>query len=97
MEQHNQLVESSTVSALKSEVTQLEDKVKREIKQQEMLQEELVKLGAKYICLFIIYILYVLRSLSHSHVRCQIKKPMSSNELTNYCHGQLSQFLNKYR
>ena len=55
MEQHNQLIESSTVSALKSEVTQLEDKVKREIKQQEVLQEELAKLGAKYICLFIIY------------------------------------------
>ena len=51
MEQHNQLVESSTVAALKSEITQLEDKVKREIKQQELLQEELAKLGAKYVAI----------------------------------------------
>ena len=47
IEQHNQLLESSTVAALKSEVSQLEERMKREVKQQELQQNELAKLRAR--------------------------------------------------
>ena len=47
MEQHNQLLESSTVTTLKSEVAQLEERLKREAKQQEVQQDELAKLKAR--------------------------------------------------
>ena len=47
MEQHNQLLESSTVATLKSEIAQLEERMKREVKQQEMQQDELAKLRAR--------------------------------------------------
>ena len=48
IEQHNQLLESSTVAALKSEVSQLEERMKREVKQQELQQNELAKLRARW-------------------------------------------------
>ena len=47
MEQHNQLLESATVAALKSEIAQLEERMKREVKQQELQQDELAKLRAR--------------------------------------------------
>lgn len=52
IEQHNQLLESSTVSALKSEIAQLEERMKREVKQQEIQQDELAKLRARYMVHF---------------------------------------------
>ena len=47
MEQHNQLLESSTVATMKSEIAQLEERMKREVKQQELHEDELAKLRAR--------------------------------------------------